>query len=83
MIPRLDGADPRADRFHDPGTLVAEHRGERSEQMAGDDVQVTVANAGGDHADQDLPRLRFLHIEFTDLEPFACFEQYGSLGFHR
>ena len=68
MIARLDVVDRRPDRLDDAGRLVAEHGGARVRVLALHEVQVAVAQPGGDGADEHLARTGFVDVDVLDVE---------------
>ena len=58
MIALGNGLDPLADGHDHTGAFVAEHGGKRVRGPAGDDVPVTVADAGRGNAHLDLAEPR-------------------------
>ena len=68
MVADAHAGDVGADRLDHPGALVTEHDRpvERPASDAVDDVQVAVADAGGDGAHQHLARHRPVEVDGLD-----------------
>ena len=80
MIARLHGAHFGAHLLDHAGALVPQHGGQRIGVGAFHEMQVGVADAGGDGADQNLVRAGLADLHVFDLEGLAHFAQDG--GFH-
>jgi hypothetical protein len=68
VIARRDLRDPRPDRLHDPRALVPGHHRVARLQVAVDEVQVGMAQAGGDEPHVHLARPGLVDLQFADLE---------------
>ena len=68
VVAHRDLGDPRPDRLHDPRALVSGHHGVARLQVAVDEVQVGVAEAGGDEPHVDLARAGLVDLQLADLE---------------
>ena len=66
VIAGLQVRDLRADRFDDAGRLVAEHRGYRARVLALHEVEVGVAQAGGDRLHQHFVRADGADLHVVD-----------------
>jgi hypothetical protein len=73
MIAWLDRANLRPDLLDDTGTFMAENDRERSRIAALDDVEVRVADAGGDGADEHLVRAGLGYADIFDFQRAARF----------
>ena len=73
-----------AHRLDDAGALVAEHERaiERETAVAVDDMQVAVADAGGDGAHQHLAAPRLVDVDLLDGQRFVHLAKDGSGHFH-
>src|SRR6185437_2883726 len=83
VVARLDLGDARPDFLDDPGALVPADDREPRRQVAVGQVQVGVAEPGGDVPDQHLPGARPVQVEFHDLEWGLHVVQYRGLDLHR
>src|SRR5207302_8538551 len=68
VIADLHRLDAGSDLLHDPGRLVTKHHRQRMRIVAGDDVQVAVADAVGLPAHQHLVRAGIEHLDVLDHE---------------
>src|SRR6185437_10514346 len=80
MIARLAGAHLAADLLDDAGGFVAQHHRHLRRIGAFDEVQVGMAHARRDGADEDLVRAGLVDLDLFDRERFSDFTQDG--GFH-
>src|SRR5207247_1568461 len=80
VVLRLDAPDAGADRLDDARALVPEHAGERHGEVAGDGVQVAVADAARGEPDEHLAVARVAHGERLDRERLADRVQDGGSG---
>jgi hypothetical protein len=76
-----EAVDPRPDGLDDPRALVAEDDRQLRLQVTGHVMQVAVAHARGEHADQDLARTRVSQVYVLDPERGARLPQH--CGPHR
>src|SRR5580693_7179002 len=67
----------------DPGALVAEHHRQARLEVAVRDVDVGVAQARVEEADQDLAVPRPVQVELLDLDALTRLVDHGCLGLHR
>ena len=81
--PGADLGDAGPDLLDDPGALVPADDREPRRQVAVGQVQVGVAQPGGDVADEHLARARAVQVEFRDLERGLDVMQYRGLDLHR
>ena len=82
VVTRFDLGDAGADLLDDAGALVAADDREPGNQVAVDQVQVGVAEPGGDVPDQHLAVLGGVQVEFHDFERLVRVVQYGCPGLH-
>ena len=80
VIARLDVGHFLADLLNDAGGLVAEDGGRREHPQTLDEVQVGVADAAGDGADEYLAAAGLIDVDVVDLEWLAGAVEDG--GFH-
>ena len=85
MIADPQRGDIGAHRLDDAGAFVAEHERpiEREAAAAVDDVQVAVADAGGDGAHQHLAAPRLVDVHLLDGQRFMHLAEDGGGHFHR
>ena len=76
--------DVLADRLDDAGALVAQHEGpiEREAAVAVDDVQIAVADAGGNGADQHLAAPRLVDVDLLDRQRLVHLAEDGGCHLH-
>ena len=82
VVTGLDLGDAGADLLDDAGALVAADDREPRDQVAVDQVQVGMAEPGGDVPDQHLAVLGRVQVEFHDFERLVRVVQYGCPGLH-
>jgi hypothetical protein len=80
VVARLDVGHVRADRLDDTRGLVAEDGGRGEGVVAVDEVQVAVADAGADGADEHLVGERLVDLHLFDRERLLRAVEDG--GFH-
>jgi hypothetical protein len=80
VVADLDRAHFRTDLLDDASALVAEDDGQLRGIGAFDEVEVRMADPGGDRAHQDLVRAGLGDLDILDLEGFAHLAQ--NSGFH-
>src|SRR5580693_649091 len=73
----------RSHLLDDPGALVAKHHRQARLEVPVRDVDVGVAQARVQVADQDLTVLRPVQVELLDLDALARLVDDGCLGLHR
>src|SRR5579871_1627128 len=84
MVAGPDRRDLGADRLNHTRTLVTQHDRtvERKPPDPVDDMQIAVAHAGGDGADQHLARPGFVDFNRFDRQRFVHFAEYSGGRFH-
>src|SRR4051794_18447246 len=84
MVADPQSGDIGAHRLDDAGAFVAEDEGaiEREAPEAVDDVQVAVADAGGDAAHQDLTAPRLVHLHLLDGQRLVHLPKDSGGHFH-
>ncbi|MEZ5297493.1 MAG: hypothetical protein R2697_14825 [Ilumatobacteraceae bacterium] len=85
MVAGLEPVDARTDLLHDAGALVAaDHRraGSGTGEVAGHDVLVGVAHAGGDQLDQHFVLLRGIELDLLDAPRRVDLAQDGGACLH-
>jgi hypothetical protein len=80
MVAGLHGRHGRTDPLNDTGTLVPEHAGQRERQPAAGDGEVGVAEAGGDHANEDFVCPQFVKVDVGQSERSATRFDDGGPG---
>jgi len=84
MIARAHRGDVGADRFDDAGAFMAQH--ERAIQgeaaIAVHDMQIAVADAGGNGAHQHLAGARRVDVDGLDGERFVDLAKYRGVDLH-
>ena len=78
VIARLELAHLEAYLFHDPGGLVAQDGGGGEGIEAVDEVQVAVADAGGDGAHEHLATHGLVDVDFLDRQGLMRAMEHGS-----
>ena len=68
MVARAHRGDVRPDRFDDAGPFVTEHRRQGRLEVAGHEVPVAMADAGGRDPDEDLVATGRRELELLDPE---------------
>ena len=83
MVAGCERCDLLAHTFDDAGALVPEHRRRVAGRVrTGGGVEIGVADAAGDEADEDLARLRLGEVELLHLERRAELLQDGGADPH-
>ena len=81
--PGRTSVTPSPTRLDDAGALVAEHAGRVAGRVgAGGGVEVGVADAAGDEADEHLAGLRLGEVELLDDEGLAELLEDGGTDLH-
>ena len=80
VIAGLDRGDRVADRLDDTGRLVPENRGNLRRQRAVDTMQIAMADAARDGADEDLVPARIIDLDIFDRE--RLIDRAKHCGFH-
>ncbi len=83
MVTGLHPGHARPNLLDDPGALVAEHHRQACLEVPVRDVDVGMAQARVQVADQDLAVLRAVQVELLDLDALARLVDDGCLGLHR
>jgi hypothetical protein len=83
VVTGLQPRDARTDRLDDAGGLVAAAEGEMADaDVAGGEVVVRVAEAGGDSANEHLVIARLVELDRVDLPAPRDFAQQRGLRLH-
>ena len=82
VIARLHGLDPGADLLHHAGRFVTEHDGQGVWIVAGDDVEVAVADAVRGPLHQHLVRAGLHQLHVFDDHRFLHFIEHRRLRVH-
>ena len=83
VVARSDRADPLADRLDDSCSLVPEHRRRVPGRIgARGRVEVGVADAACDQADEHLTGVRLGEVELLNLERLTEPLEHGGAHFH-
>jgi hypothetical protein len=80
VIAGLDARHIRAHLFHDPCPFVTEDSRQRRGEIAGHEMPIAVADAGGGDPHEDLAAPRRIEHEFLDHEWRTWRMEHG--GFH-
>ena len=78
VVARFDMGDVGADRLDDPGGLVARHGRGVVAVLAFHEVEIAVAEPGGDGAHQHLARTRPVDLDLGDLQHGGDLRQNGG-----
>ena len=82
MVTRLHPCHTRPYLLDDPGALVSKHHRQACLEVPVCDVDVGVAQARVQVADQDLAVLRAVQVEFLDLDALARLVDNSGLSLH-
>jgi len=82
MVARLGRGHLAAYRFDDPGWFMAQDRRHAGRQRPMDAMEIAMAYAAGDGADEHLARARLVDLDLLDSERLIDFTKNGGFDSH-